>query len=185
MRFILPVDDDTIVAPKTLDTDGDYYTSAAWSEAARRTMGGIDLDPASCELANWGDGKNPGVRADKYFSFKDNGLIQEWYGKIWLNPPFGQWNLWGPKFLEELDSGRIEQACLLIPLRALSSKSLHEVKLRCRLMMVPNGREKLWGPKAERGPPDQGHVVLYYGPNLFLFYDEFSKFGEIFKEVKY
>ena len=51
----------------------EYYTPPAIIEAARQTMGGIDLDPASCEQAN------RTVQAANYFSAEDNGLLQPWY----------------------------------------------------------------------------------------------------------
>jgi ParB family transcriptional regulator, chromosome partitioning protein len=45
-------------------------------------MGAFDLDPASCEEAN------QTVKATKFYGAADNGLEHEWYGKIWLNPPY-------------------------------------------------------------------------------------------------
>lgn len=40
----------------------------------------IDLDPASCALAN----ETVGARV--YFSKENNGLTQDWFGEVWLNP---------------------------------------------------------------------------------------------------
>lgn len=50
----------------------EWYSPAAYVKAARNVMGGIDLDPASCALAN------QVVQAARYFSKDDNGLAQEW-----------------------------------------------------------------------------------------------------------
>ena len=58
------------------------YTPAWIVEIARDVMGGIDLDPASCERAN------QTVQAKRYFSREDNGLGKEWAGRVWLNPPY-------------------------------------------------------------------------------------------------
>jgi hypothetical protein len=44
----------------------------------------FDLDPAS-PMA----GPVPWVPADRFYSAKENGLIQNWQGRVWLNPPFG------------------------------------------------------------------------------------------------
>jgi ParB family chromosome partitioning protein len=60
----------------------EWYTPSKYVEAARQVLGEIELDAASCELANkW-------VKADKYFSIEDNSLWQMWQAKtVWLNPP--------------------------------------------------------------------------------------------------
>lgn len=62
----------------------EWYTPPAVIEAARRCMGSIDLDPASCEVAN------ETVKAKRYFTVADNGLAQQWHGNVWLNHPFGK-----------------------------------------------------------------------------------------------
>lgn len=47
-----------------------------------RSLGEFDLDPCSPINRPWDTAKN-------HFSFLDNGLIKEWFGRIWLNPPYG------------------------------------------------------------------------------------------------
>jgi len=45
----------------------------------------FDLDPASP-----GAYKVPQIPAKKHYTIKDNGLLQKWQGRVWLNPPYGQ-----------------------------------------------------------------------------------------------
>lgn len=67
------------------------HSSASWEHftprevvaAARKTLGGIDLDPASCAKAN------KRIKAKQFFSVEDDGLTQPWRGRVFVNPPGG------------------------------------------------------------------------------------------------
>lgn len=88
----------------------EWYTPAEHLELARKVMGGIDLDPASCELAQ------QVVRAGHFYTAEQDGLVQPWAGRIWLNPPYsrGLISKFARKLLEEWRAGRIEQAVVLV-----------------------------------------------------------------------
>lgn len=60
-----------------------HMTPAYVVEAARETLGGIDLDPATSRLAN------ELVRAPKIFTELEDGLRQKWPGRVLLNAPGG------------------------------------------------------------------------------------------------
>ncbi len=61
----------------------EHFTPPAIVDAARALLGGIDLDPASCEAAN------RTVKAERIFTKQDNGFAREWNGRVFLNPPGG------------------------------------------------------------------------------------------------
>ncbi len=61
----------------------EHYTPSLLVEPARYTLGEIDLDPASCELAN------QTVRAKQIFTRDDNGFQRDWHGRVFHNPPGG------------------------------------------------------------------------------------------------
>lgn len=50
-----------------------------------RALGIFDLDPCSSEIAY-----NLNHSAKNYYTKQDNGLNKEWFGRIWLNPPYKQ-----------------------------------------------------------------------------------------------
>jgi hypothetical protein len=60
------------------------FTPRAIVDAARRTLGAIHLDPASCALAN------EVVGAGRYFDAANDGLTLPWEGNVFLNPPGGK-----------------------------------------------------------------------------------------------
>ncbi len=47
------------------------------------SLGTFDLDPCSPIVRPWDTAK-------KHYTVKDDGLSQDWKGRIWLNPPFGR-----------------------------------------------------------------------------------------------
>lgn len=99
-----------------LSLSDQHFTPPHVIEAARRLMGGIELDPASCDRAN------VIVKAERYFT-KEVPATQaiNWYCKsAWLNPPGGldpfggsnqKW--WFEKLLSSYRLGRVQQACFL------------------------------------------------------------------------
>lgn len=62
----------------------EHFTPAPIVQAARRLMGNIELDPASCQEAN------EVVQASRIFTKADSGLDQIWKAdSVFLNPPGG------------------------------------------------------------------------------------------------
>lgn len=55
-------------------------------------------------------------KCDKYYTLEENGLIQEWKGNIWCNPPYGR-NIgkWVKKAYESSLSGNL--VVMLLPAR--------------------------------------------------------------------
>lgn len=86
--------------------DDEWYTPAVYIEAAREVMGSIDLDPASNDFAN------ETVKAAVYYDEAMNGLERDWYGNIWLNPPYSSVLI--QKFAEKLADSLFEQAIVLV-----------------------------------------------------------------------
>jgi hypothetical protein len=62
----------------------EHFTPAPIVEAARTTLGGFDLDPATTRKAN-----EEMIHAKRYFTKDMNGYLCSWSGRIFLNPPGG------------------------------------------------------------------------------------------------
>lgn len=48
-----------------------------------RALGDFDLDPCTPEIMPWQTAKN-------MLNKTHNGLLAEWFGRVWLNPPYGR-----------------------------------------------------------------------------------------------
>jgi len=156
----------------------EYYTPSKYIEAARQVMGGIDLDPASCESAQ------EIVKAAQYYTKADDGLAQKWEGRCWLNPPYGKirnkssQGQWGQHLLSEYHSGNVSEAILLV--KAATGYEWFE-KLWDELP-VCFARERLSFIR-ENGNNDgsskQGTAFFYIGENVEQFIKVFAQFGRI------
>lgn len=75
--------------PQTETTSDDYYTPK-W---VFDTLGlHFDLDVASPPHSTH-------VPCDRYFTQEDDGLTQEWHGRVWMNPPFSNTYEWTTRFI--------------------------------------------------------------------------------------
>lgn len=147
----------------------EYYTPQAIIEAARRTMGGIDLDPASSLTAN------QRVKAQQFFS--ENGREREWFGNVWLNHPFSrEFNgPWINKLLTEFVEGRVKQACC-ITFAATSERWFRPLLERPQCFLVPRTNYLLPDGTVKRGVT-KGSVVTYFGSDVEKFRKEFAALG--------
>lgn len=90
--------------------ENEWYTPLGIIDRARKAMGGIDLDPASCELAQ------RHVKAKRFYAIADDGLSLPWNGRVWLNPPYARelCAMFTAKLIESVSSGDVPQACALV-----------------------------------------------------------------------
>lgn len=151
----------------------EYYTPLPIIEAARRTLGFIDLDPASSPIAN------ARVKAGAFFSEADDGLSVNWFGRVWMNHPFGrvQNPKWIAKIEQEFKSGRVSAACC-ITYACTSEKWFQPLLRRPQCFISPRINYLLPDGSTLRGVT-KGSVVTYYGYDVARFEREFESFGVV------
>jgi len=140
------------------------YTPSWVGDLVHSVMGGIDLDPASCELAN------KAIRANHFFTVKVNGLRQNWFGNVFCNPPYGQGiRYWIEKMELEYYNQRMQQGCLFVD--AISDSSWFHSLWDYPLCFF---HESINEDKSSRG-----NVVAGFGVDTDRFTKVFGNHGQI------
>lgn len=152
------------------DDSYEWYTPQEYINAARSTMGGIHLDPASCDDAN------KIVGAANFYSLTDDGLQQPWHGTVYLNPPYSYPAVeqFGQKLIAEYNAGNVSQAVVLVN-NCTDAAWFHELANAASCMCFTKGRVKYWGPNSAQAR--QGQVFFYLGDNGAAFKKNFAGFG--------
>jgi len=148
------------------------YTPKQYIEAARKVLGAIDLDPASNKQAQeW-------IQAEQFFTEKDDGLAQEWFGRVWLNPPYHR--ELAPKFIDrlvrEFTAGRVTAAILLTN-NSTETEWFYVALKACASICFTRGRINFHVPKGPDVSPTQGQAFFYFGDDVAAFEREFASIG--------
>lgn len=155
--------------------ENEWYTPAIYIEAARRVLDGIDLDPASSEVAQ------ETVQAERYYTAADDGLSKSWSGSVWLNPPYER-DLIG-QFTEKLHESLASQGGAVTEAILLTNNStevawFQDIVPLADAICFVRGRISFNDVSGQpKNKPLQGQVFMYFGPSPGLFIEEFSQFG--------
>ena len=134
------------------DSD-EWYTPAMYIEAARLVLGEIELDPASCALAN------TVVKAERYIDKAHDGLRLPWCtGGLWLNPPYSATQEWVDKLIEEYDGERTDAAIVLV--NNATETRWFQTMLRRFPVCFPSSRLQFWRHDHENVGARQGQALF-------------------------
>lgn len=155
--------------------DGDeWYTAEEYVQAAREVMGGIDIDPASNEIAQ------RVVKAAHYDTKETDGLASEWRGRVWFQPPYslGLIDAFVEKLHSEISVGRASQVTGLVN-NATETKWAQSL-LRRFPACFPDHRLSFYRADGVRVRGNrQGQMFFYFGPRIEAFGKRFDELGAV------
>ena len=117
------------------------------------SLGQFNLDPCSPIIRPWDTALN-------HFNINDNGLVQEWHGRVWCNPPYG---LEASKWLNKL--ARHGNGIALIFARTETKMFFSEVWNKANALLFIEGRLYFHYVNGELAKANAGapSVLIAYG----------------------
>ncbi|MCC5618110.1 hypothetical protein LC605_24095 [Nostoc sp. CHAB 5836] len=162
---------ETIKAPQVKPTPAKesdkWYTPPKIEDLVTQVLEGIDLDPCADE------GKH--IAAARHYTASDDGLSQEWHGRVFMNPPYSCPGKWVAKLQAEIEAGRVMEAIALVP-AATDTNWLSPV-IESQPICFWKGRIKFLDTSYQpKQSARQSHCLVYWGTNG-------QKFKQVFDEV--
>jgi hypothetical protein len=176
----------------------EWYTPPEIIERGRAVMGGIDLDPASSDVAQrW-------IQAGTYyqldlsafdfdkprandaelkrdlarFSHAQLATQPPWAGRVWLNPPFDNADTWVDRLDSEYIHGDVTSAVLLV--NSAPGYIWWENLWRRRPVCMLRERVCFWTPDGQQNEPSKkGTTIAYYGDDVQSFIAQFGDLGRV------
>ena len=154
--------------------DPESYTPTKYIEAVREVMGGIDLDPASNTYAQ------KTVKAEGWYDEDEDGLLQEWKGRVFLNPPYAYPTV--KHFIErlcaEFEAEKVTAAILLTN-NNTDTAWWHLAARSSAAVCFTAGRINFYKEDGSITQPTNGQTFFYFGGDSGIFADVFGEFGFI------
>jgi len=150
----------------------EWYTPEKYIELSREVMGSIDLDPASCPEAN------KIVKADKFYTREEDGLLQPWYGNIFCNPPYASPIV--DRFAEKVADSFLQ--AILLTNNSTDSRWWQYSASRARAICFTLGRIDFVNANPnKKSSPVRGQTFMYFGNRSDKFCDIFRETGMVIK----
>jgi phage N-6-adenine-methyltransferase len=121
--------------PPTWWSTDHWATSPEFMALLEAEYGPFDLDPCCREET---------AKAPRFYTPKENGLLQPWEGRIFCNPPFSRPAPWIKRAIEAAKSGHL--VVMLLPVKT-DTKWFHDLVLPYAQLRFIRGRLTFYGWK--------------------------------------
>lgn len=152
----------------------EWYTPRDILDRVVAALGAIDLDPCSNSHTR------PVVPAARHFTRHDDGLSRPWFGRVFMNPPYGrEVKRWVVHLCAEHHAGRVTAAVALVHAR---TDTAWFNLFRDYTLCFVRGRLKFAGRGAGNSAPFPS-VLAYLGPEPTQFAHVFRDIGGIYRRA--
>jgi hypothetical protein len=159
------------------DPTVEYYTLDPIRAAVLDVLGEIDLDPAAEGRGN--------IPARRHYTAADDGLAKPWYGRVYLNHPFGlppphTDRAWVEKLVDCHRRGDVVEAIALV--RVSPGSAWFEPLWNYPICWF-RGRPEFGRPDGKTSGSTFDVALPYLGPDLGRFYRAFEPLGPIVARI--
>lgn len=117
-------------------TRQDWRTPLDLASDVRLMWDGIALDPCCTEN---------NLRAERFYTEEDDGLVLPWEDRTWCNPPFSAVRFWVPKVLEEAAKGY--RIGLYLSATRTETECLQDAIAQTSCFQFLRGKQKHWSDR--------------------------------------
>lgn len=136
-----------------------WWTSDDWStpqyivDRWAAAVGPFDLDPC-CRPET--------AKAPKFYTIEDDGLVQLWFGLVWVNPPYSQPKRWVEKAVAETARDPTIGVVMLLP-AAIDTHWFHDLVVPHARVVFVRGRIRFLGWEGTPiGSPTAGNIFALF-----------------------
>lgn len=149
----------------------EWYTPRHIVAAVVAALGAIDLDPCADPERT--------IPAGAHFTEQDDGLAHPWYGRIYMNPPYGRpIGAWTERLAAEYRAGHVTAAVALVPAR---TETDWWATLDAEFICLVHGRLAFSGHETSAPFPS---AAIYLGCDGEQFARAFDAIGEVYRRVR-
>lgn len=121
-----------------------------------KALGRFDLDPCDSIESSF-------KTADNRYTVREDGLSQEWFGRVWLNPPFNRYER--GKWMERM--AKHNNGIMLIPSALETENAFDHVWGKCSGILFLKNRPHFYYPDGTMAKANSGCTIclVAYGTN--------------------
>lgn len=152
------------------NSSDEFGTPPEFVRPLSEAVDGFDLDPAS--------GAERTAHASTRFTKEDDGLSREWFGTVWLNPPFSEKERWVRRARAQVADENVQTAVVLLPVDT-STQLFHEHVTAAPVVCFVEGRLSFTG--GDRNP-NFGILLAVFGEVSDQLLDALDRKGVVYHD---